>query len=134
MALEHLTLENPAAPVQPPYLGPDRSNWATKLQDLDLESETLQHYQVVKEYLGQLPTIVFDEKNQPIMGIEPNKVAQVMNTLTSILKDLVKIQVDLHSAEKIKKLESTLIRTLKTLPEDVQNQFFKDYEAALAEI
>lgn len=134
MALEHFTLTSPFPPEPPPYQGPDRSGWATKLQDLDLEFETLQHYQVVKEYLTQIPAIVFDDKGQPVLGIEPNKVAQVMNTLTSILKDLVKIQVELHSAEKIKKLESTLIRTLKTLPEDIQNQFFKDYESALAEL
>lgn len=134
MALEELSLSNPPPPELPPYKGPDRTNWATTLKELDLESETVQHYQVVKEYLSQLPAIVFDENKQPIMGIEPNKIAQVMNTLTSILKDIVKIQVDLHNAEKNKKLESTLVKVLKTLPEETQAMFFKELETALASL
>ena len=95
---------------------------ATRLQDLDLESEVLQNYNTAKQFLATI-----DQESIPA-----NQVAQVINSITGILKDLVKMQTDLYDAERVKKLEAALINTLKTLPEEQQNAFFTRYERALA--
>lgn len=94
----------------------------TELKQLNLDNELLQNYQSAKEYLEQ---IRFDE------GTQPNQVAQVMNTINSILKEIVKMQTELYDAERVKKIESAIIATMKNQPEDVQRQFFEEYELAL---
>jgi hypothetical protein len=116
--LENHTLDQPEDLPEPP---PDRSHWVTNLAQLDLEQEVLFHYNLAREYRDSLKTSDW----------EPNKVAQVLNTMTSILTSLTKAQADLHNAEKSKKLEAVLIRTLRTLPEATQVQFMADYKAAL---
>ncbi len=95
---------------------------ATRLQDLDLETEVLHNYNAAKQFLQDI-----DQESIPA-----NQVAQVINSITNILKDLVKMQTDLYDAERVKKLEAALINTLKTLPEEQQNAFFTRYERALA--
>lgn len=94
----------------------------TELKQLNLDNELLQNYQSAKEYLEH---IRFDESTQP------NQVAQVMNTINSILKEIVKMQTELYDAERVKKIESAIIATMKNQPEDVQRQFFEEYELAL---
>lgn len=95
---------------------------AKELKELNLDSELLTNYQSAKEYLEQ---IRYDEATQP------NQVAQVMNTINAILKEIVKMQTELYDAERVKKIESAIISTMKNQPEDVQRQFFEEYEQAL---
>jgi hypothetical protein len=60
-----------------------------------------------------------------------NQKAQVMNTITTILTNLVKLQMDLYNAQRLKDLESVLIDVMKTQPESLQTAFFDAYEARL---
>lgn len=105
---------------EPPVLEPRAE--LTELKQLNLDNELLQNYQSAKEYLEH---IRFDESTQP------NQVAQVMNTINAILKEIVKMQTELYDAERVKKIESAIIATMKNQPEDVQRQFFEEYELAL---
>lgn len=64
--------------------------------------------------------------------VPANQKAQVLNTITSIIGQLNKLEAEMHSIEAVKKLERALITCLKTAPEDVQKAFFEAYEAELA--
>jgi len=63
--------------------------------------------------------------------IPANQKAQAMNTLTTILQQIIKIRTDLYNAEYLKKIEQILLKTLKALPVDVQQEFMEEYEQSL---
>lgn len=116
--LENFTLTNPE--IQARFI-PLR---ATKLADLDLEQEILENYNSAKTFLENL-----DQSQTQV-----NQVAQVYNSISAILRDLVKMQTDLYNAERVKILENTLFRAIQTLPQTTQNQFLDEYEKCLATI
>lgn len=93
-----------------------------KLSDMDLEEELLLQFARTK---GLYDTVGKDEK------VPANQRAQVANSCTAILEQLIKMQKLLYGAERIKALEQTLIRVLKAFPEDLQAKFFELYERAL---
>lgn len=104
---------------QPP---PPIIDSARELKELNLDSELLTNYQSAKEYLEQ---IRYDESTQP------NQVAQVMNTINAILKEIVKMQTELYDAERVKKIEAAVISVMKRQPKEVQDRFFDEYESTL---
>lgn len=63
--------------------------------------------------------------------IPANQKAQVMNTITAILTNIVKLQTELYSAQRQKELEAILISVLRDQPLDLQDKFFAEYEARL---
>lgn len=89
------------------------------LRELNLDFELLRRYQEAKDFLAN----VIDDTTLP-----PNQVAQVMNTVTAILKEITKMQTDIHNAERVKLMEQAIITALKTVPEDAQNLFFTEFE------
>jgi hypothetical protein len=94
-------------------------NETTSLTQLNLDYELLARYQEAKQFLADVITDT---------DLPPNQVAQVMNTVTAILKEIVKAQTDIHNAEKVKLMEQAMITALKTVPEDAQNLFFAEFE------
>lgn len=92
------------------------------LRSLDLDAQLYMMYAKAKNYLTEVQNT--DE-------VPPNQIAQVFNTISSILKEIVKMQTDLYSAERVKKLEAAMIQALKLAPKDVQEEFFKEYEKIL---
>lgn len=91
------------------------------LATLNLDSELYSMYARAKNYLDDLQ---MGDDNTPA-----NQVAQVMNTITAILKEIVKMQTDLYNAERVKKLEAAMIEALKnTATEEVQDAFFTELE------
>lgn len=92
------------------------------LKDLDLDQQLYNTYASAKNYLDEIKE---DE------SIPPNQIAQVMNTLTSILREIVKMQTDLYEAERIKKLEAAMIQAIRLAPKAAQKAFFEEYEAIL---
>ena len=95
---------------------------ARSLKDLDLEGElTLQFLA-----LQQLQNAVIDDADTPA-----NQKAQVANSLSAALVNLVKLQGDVHSSERMKRIESILIDTLKDLPVEAVEAFLANYEQAL---
>lgn len=93
------------------------------LKDLNLSRELVLQVQA----LQALQQRVIDDPNTPA-----NQVAQCANSLSAALVNLVKLQTDVYTSERLKVIESILVECVKTLPMDVQNEFFDRYEEALA--
>ena len=90
------------------------------LKSLDLDAELYNAYAKAKNYLADVQS---DDQ------VPPNQVAQVFNTISAILKEIVKMQTELHNAERVKKLEAAMIEALKnTATEEVQDAFFTELE------
>lgn len=92
------------------------------LKSLNLDNELYESYTQAKLFLEDI---------RGDTSIAPNQIAQVMNTLNTILKEITKMQTDLYDAERLKKLESCMIIALKSAPVDVQERFFEEYEILL---
>ena len=118
MGLEDYDLHETAVPqvVLPPEYLPEYGS----LKSLNLDAELYNAYAKAKNYLA----IVQSDDSVP-----PNQVAQVFNTISAILKEIVKLQTELYSAERVKKLEAAMIEALKnTATEEVQDAFFTELE------
>ena len=92
------------------------------LKSLDLDAELYNAYAKAKNYLADVPS---DDQ------VPPNQVAQVFNTISAILKEIVKMQTELHNAEKVKKLEAAMIQAIKLAPKKSQDVFFTQYASIL---
>ena len=92
------------------------------LKNLDLDAELYNAYAKAKNYLADVQS---DE------SIPPNQLAQLMNTISAILKEIVKMQTELHNAEKVKKLEAAMITAIKLAPKKSQDAFFTQYASIL---
>lgn len=95
---------------------------ARSLKDLDLEAELALQFLA----LQQLQNAVIDDDDTPA-----NQKAQVANSLSAALVNLVKVQSDVHNSERMKRIESILIDTLKDLPVEAVEAFLANYEQAL---
>ena len=96
---------------------PDTS--VQKVKDLDLEDELMQQYTKTKELMDEF---IGDPE------IAPNQKAQVANSVVSTLGHLVKLQEDLRLQQTLKLMETTLIDVIKTLPAEIKEEFFSEYE------
>ncbi len=92
------------------------------LKNLDLDAELYNAYAKAKNYLADVQS---DE------SIPPNQLAQLMNTISAILKEIVKMQTELHNAERVKKLEAAMIQAIKLAPKKSQDVFFTQYASIL---
>lgn len=121
MGLEDYDLH--AAPSQPQTILPaDYLPEYGSLKSLNLDSELYAAYARAKNYLA---IVQADEE------IPPNQIAQLMNTLTAILDKIVKLQTELYSAERVKKLEAAMIQAIKLAPPESQQVFLEQYETLL---
>lgn len=99
---------------------------ARQLSDLDLEEEVLLQYAQTK----RLYVEVAQDSKTPA-----NQKAQVANSCTTILDQLIKMQRRLYAAERVKSMESALIKTLRELGDDkIYARFFEIYEKALEQL
>jgi hypothetical protein len=112
------------AEVPLPQLPIKKQVTANTLNDLDLDKELLDQYKAAKS--------VFEDI-QYAEDIAPNQKAQVINTITTILQNIVKVQQDLHNVERMKLIENTLIATLQN-HETLKEAFLKDYKIALEKL
>jgi len=92
------------------------------LRELNLEEELYTSYSEAKAFYESIKTD---------SSIPPNQVAQVMNTLNTILKEIIKLQTELYNAGRLKNLEYCMITAIKEAPGDVQAVFFENYERLL---
>lgn len=93
------------------------------LTEVNLVKETLLQIKRAK-VLQELAT---NEKGTPM-----NQRAQVQNSLGGMLTQLAKMQIELYSSERIKRIQNATIRVVKTLPPAAQAQFFDLLEMELA--
>ena len=92
------------------------------LKNLDLDAELYNAYAKAKNYLADVQS---DDQ------VPPNQLAQLMNTISAILKEIVKMQTELHNAERVKKLEAAMIQAIKLAPPESQQAFLEQYETLL---
>lgn len=96
---------------------------AMKLSDVNLAEELVLQFQRVKSLQAKV--------------IESNSSAQqkaaVVNACGSALQHLVKLQTDLHNAERFKAIEGLMVKYMKRLPLDVATQFMDEYENLVVE-
>lgn len=93
------------------------------LKDLDLAQELVLQVQALQALQTR---VMSDVGETPV-----NQIAQVANSLSSALGNLIKVQSDVYTSERLKTIESVLIEAVKTLPNDAQEVFFGEYERAL---
>lgn len=93
-----------------------------KLRDVDLESELVRQLTVVH----RLQSDVINDQNTPA-----NQKAQVAGQVANVLAVLSKLQVEVYSSERLKRIEQILIDTLNTLPLEAQESFLERYEVLL---
>lgn len=89
------------------------------LEDLDLERELLQQFVRVKE----LQDTVLDDES-----VAANQKAQVASAVAATLQQLVKMQSDWNTSERLKEIESRLIKALNKVPPEHLEAFFAWYE------
>lgn len=91
------------------------------LNELDLTQE------VVLQYRAAL-----NLQNEVLEGNEEsNKKAQVLNTCSSALQSLVKMQGDFYTPERLKSIESRLMKALLKVPKEQLVEFFNWYESEM---
>lgn len=91
----------------------------TKLSDLTLDKELFIQYSMAVRMM----TGVENDSTIPL-----NQKAQLLNTITAVLSQIVKTQAELYNAENFKKLEQSLIEALKKFP-DINAEFWAHYES-----
>lgn len=97
----------------------DKKLPARSLKDLDLDQELIHQYLKTKEL-----------QQTVLEGASPdNQKAQVANAVASILQSIIKMQGDLHTAERFKALEAMMISAIALMPPDAAEKFVLDYEA-----
>ena len=95
---------------------------ARSLKDLDLESELVLQARALQQLQN---SVIGDESTAA------NQKAQVANSLSAALVNLVKVQNEVYYSERMKRIESILIDTLKDLPVEAVEAFLANYEQAL---
>lgn len=98
---------------------------ATSLKDLDVEKEVLLQYVRVRE-LQEATTVALD--------VPTNQRAQVANAVANTLKEIVKMREKVYNSEQFRKMEASLAKALRTLPEEAQKVFYEAYERAAEEM
>lgn len=92
---------------------------AVKLNDMNLEEELVRQY---------LKVITLQDDVMADDDVLANQKAQVAGQVASTLQQLVKMQSEFHTAERLKAIESRLIRALDKVPAEHLEEFFKWYE------
>jgi hypothetical protein len=88
-----------------------------KLKDLDLDQELWQQFARAK--------LLYKEARKD-KSLLPNQKAVVLNTISAILSNVVKMQESLHNVQRLKGIEAALIDTLKKFP-DIKEAFLQAY-------
>ena len=96
---------------------------ATSLAEMNLEQECVLLFLSSKQLMQD---VLVEE------DIAANQKAQVANTCAANLRELVKMQMSLYTSERMKAIELSLTRVLKSLPEEAQMKFFDEYERTYA--
>lgn len=98
----------------------------TELVDINVEEELLMQYAVMKEFQTE---VITDTKTAA------NQRSQVGSAVSKLILDIADRQKEVYSSERIKRLETALIRTCRDhMPEDACAQFLVAYERLAREM
>ena len=95
------------------------------LKDISLEQELVRQLRVTQ----LLQAAVIEDPDVPA-----NQRAQTANAVAGILANLSKLQVEIYTSDRLKRIESILIEAVKKLPADAQRQFLEDYAEMLRDV
>ena len=95
------------------------------LKDISLEQELVRQLRVTQ----LLQADVIEDPDVPA-----NQRAQTANAVAGILANLSKLQVEIYTSDRLKRIESILIEAVKKLPADAQRQFLEDYAEMLRDV
>lgn len=95
------------------------------LKDVNLEEEMLKQLHATSAMQSDISAD---------SDVPANQKAQIASTMTTILTKLGDMQEALYTTERLKRIESLLIRHLKTLPEETAKSFLEGYEKILEEL
>lgn len=93
-----------------------------RLKDVNMEVELVRQLSVVH----RLQREVISDDNTPA-----NQKAQVAGQVANVLAVLSKLQVEVYSSERLKKIEAVLIETINLMSAEAQTFFFQEYEGRL---
>lgn len=94
----------------------------SSLNDLNLEKELVLQLLTVQK----LQRDVLSEDDIPA-----NQKAQTVNAVAANLATLAKLQTEVYTSERLKKVEQVLISVLQEMPMEQQEAFLEAYESAL---
>lgn len=97
---------------------------APNMSEVNLEDEVVRQFQTVRAL--QATVIAGND--------EPNKKASVIQACATALQMLSKMQAEIYTAERFKRIENLLIKHLKLLPEETAQAFLAGYERLILEI
>lgn len=92
---------------------------SSEMDDMDLSKELVVQYHRIKA----LQTEAMNDKYEQLQ-----KKSSVANACLSSLNALVRMQVELHTAERFKAIEALMVKYVKMLPKHVAEQFLSAYE------
>ena len=101
-----------------------------------LGGTTLEEVNLVRETLLQMhrAKVLQEAASKAGEGIPLNQRAQVQNSLSNMLAQLGRMQIDLFTSERIKRIQGATIKVIKTLPKEAQNHFFELLEHEFAQL
>lgn len=92
---------------------------ARALGDIDLEHELVVQFLAVKSLQAN---VLQDDHTAA------NQKAQVANAVASTLQQLVKMQSEHYNAERFKRIEALLVKSMKLMPVEAATAFLDGYE------
>lgn len=92
---------------------------ARALGDIDLEHELVVQFLAVKSLQAN---VLQDDHTAA------NQKAQVANAVASTLQQLVKMQSEHYNAERFKRIEALLVKSMKLMPVEAAEAFLNEYE------
>lgn len=95
-----------------------------KLKDVNLEQELVLQLQAVQ----RLQNLVIEDESTPA-----NQRAQVAGAVATALGTLGKLQIEVYSSERLKRIEAILIEVMGGMSKKSQEEFFVKYEALLGQ-
>lgn len=93
------------------------------LEDVNLVKETLIQLQLARQLQA--------DANKKDSATPMNQRAQVQNSLSNIITTLAKVQMELYTSERIKRIQSVVVKVMKRQSEEVQKAFFDNLETEL---
>ena len=90
------------------------------LAEMNLPKELIEQYWRVKD----LQDMVIHDGEIPL-----NQRSQLAGQVASTMQQLVKMQAEFYTAERLRNIENRLIKFMKTLPLEQAGEFLAEYEA-----
>ena len=97
----------------------EKSLPARELKDIDLSRELV--LQMLSTQELQADVLTDDE-------VPANQRAQVANAVATILANLIKLQSEVYTSERLKKIEQVLIASVGLFPDTIGQSFFEAYD------